>query len=110
MKQPNQRYTMRVVAVKTESEHLKPGDLFSDRGPDYWVSVVNKLPCDQLYFRTNNMDEMDFAEDGDSLYKITIVVIDNETKAESSNAHERHSEMSPYAPPGVSVDEWKKTV
>lgn len=104
--QAAQRYTMRIIAVKVEPEHLKPGDLWSDRGPEYWGTVNNKLATDMIFVKLN----IDFDEpETDEFFRITIVVIDNETKSESSNAHERHNEMSPYAPPGVSLDEWKRT-
>lgn len=36
---------MKVNAYKVEARYLRLGDLYSDRGPDYWAMAKTNAPC-----------------------------------------------------------------
>lgn len=92
---------MRIVAEKTEIANLKPGDLYSDRGPEHW-NRLGMIPGAQAYVRTDG--EVD--DPSEMVYKLTIVRIGD--NVEDSNAHIRQPTVSPYVPPGMTHDEWNK--
>lgn len=96
---------VRIVATKVEPEHLKSGDLFSDHGPEYW-SVMDKLPEVGIFIRTNCMDVPE--SDHEAWYRLTIVINDENNRSESTDAHIRKAEVSPFAPPGMSFNDWNK--
>lgn len=62
----------RVTATPILGRDLRPGDLFSARGPEYWAGAMDKRSIgESVYVRTNA--PADHAPDGDeTVYKITI--------------------------------------
>lgn len=98
MKKPKQ---LRIVAEKTEIANLKPGDLFSDRGPEFW-NLMDKMPIAPALIRTHG--EVD--DPSELIYKLTIVRVGD--NVEDSNTHIRQPAVSPYVPPGMTHDEWNK--
>ena len=63
---------MKVVAVKCRGRELKPGDLFSTAGPEYWGCVAERRSIgEKVYIRTETPSSN--AQDADSfVYRITI--------------------------------------
>lgn len=62
---------MKVVATPIKAKDLKPGDLFSIAGPNYWRNIDKlKIIGEKVYIRTNNV-EISGQEDVD-LFCITI--------------------------------------
>lgn len=103
------RHTVRVQATKIEASHLKPGDLFSDRGPEYW-NTIDKFPSTPLFVRTNNpdTDEMDELSGNASVFLLTIHILDNEARSDLANKHVKRDGFSPYMPPGMTEKDWMK--
>lgn len=97
--------TVRIVATLVEAEHLKPGDLFSDRGPDYWN--MSKLAFGQVFVKFN--DDADADVGFEPVYRITIVREDI-SKVENRNAHLIEAEFSPFTPPGIDYASWRNKV
>lgn len=97
--------TIRVVAEKTEFKNLKPGELFSNLGPDYWTATAHKLPASALSMRTNDPDGLD---DDSIVYRLTVVVSDAEQSIERFDIHKRNAELSPHAPPGATYEDWNR--
>lgn len=73
---------MKIVATPIKSEALKPGDLFSTYGPEYWErdrfnrtdpfdTIPITLPLgERVYIRTETPAPAD--QVGEDLFKITI--------------------------------------
>lgn len=57
---------MRLRAVRTEAKYLKPGDLFTDKGPAYWNNL--KFPSEVIYICIGRLDDED-----ELYYKLTTV-------------------------------------
>lgn len=104
MNQP--QYKLRIVATKMEFKHLQPGDLFSTLDAAYWAGQGLKMPAAQALIRTESESDDDPNE---TVYKLTVVAIDPTTHNESMNRHARNAEFSPYVPPGVSAEDWRKS-
>lgn len=64
--------TIKIITTPTTGRNLKPGDLFSIRGSDYWGTFDSTDSIGELvYIRTN--EPADSAPDSDELvYLITI--------------------------------------
>jgi hypothetical protein len=74
---------MKIKAERTEGRYLKPGDFFSDKGPEFWSKV--KTVSAECYLCVNEPDETD----KELVYKIII-------ERERSGPL-----MNPHLPPGV---------
>ena len=63
---------MRVKAEKVTGRDLKPGDLFSTAGQDYWDIAMNQGSVgERLYVRTK-IDADRFDDADEPIYRITI--------------------------------------
>lgn len=103
---PTPLNTARVVATKIDPEHLQPGDLWSDRGPEYWSSAVimdhDPFPA-SIAIRSNTAYDEGFP---DPVYKLTIVITNSEIAAKQADVHTVSGDISPHSPPGMDYDEW----
>ena len=63
---------VKITAVQVLGRDLRPGDLFSTVGQDYWDTACNKFSVGEcVYVRTNTPTEM--YKDGDEpIYRITL--------------------------------------
>jgi len=65
---------MKITAVQVLGRDLKPGDLFSIAGPDYWRTVPGKGSVgEQVYIRTDTPADQ-FVDADEPIYRITIEV------------------------------------
>jgi len=88
----------RVIATKIEERYLKPGDLFSDKGPDFWNRTINgNMPAAQVFIRTN--DDQTEADDNATVFRLTIALEDEGGRLDRDR-HVIQPEFSPFAPPG----------
>jgi len=71
-----------LLVEKIEAQHLEPGDLYSDKGPEFWQNT--KLWACGLFICLKTPPK---TED-DAIYRITL--IDNDQPA-----------MNPKKPPGM---------
>ena len=64
--------TVKITATPTTGRNLKPGDLFSTCGTEYWASIDSRLTIgERVYIRTNT--PVDATPDSDELiYLITM--------------------------------------
>ena len=63
---------MRIKAELIKGEDLRPGDLFSTVGPDYWDLAMDRLSVgERVYIRTNASTPPEQALD--AIYRITVV-------------------------------------
>lgn len=97
------RQTVRIVATQVEEHHLKPGDLFSDMGPDYWSVTQTKCGYANVFVKLNN--EADFDIGMSPVYRLTIVKMEPD-KVEDRNPHVNEAEFSPFTPPGIDYAGW----
>ncbi len=90
----------RIVAVKTEEQNLKPGDLYSERGPEYWNKAMGKnyLPGVPLLVRTNDETQSDPHA---SVFRLTVVLEDTEKGTSDRDSHVIKPEFDPHKPPGA---------
>ena len=63
---------MKILAEACKGRDLKPGDLFSTRGQDYWSNIqYNCAIGEKVYIRTE--EPCDSAPDADmTVYRITV--------------------------------------
>lgn len=62
---------MKVIATPVKSQDLKPGDLFSTAGPEYWDFFADKLGVgERVYIRTCTETPKDQYDE--NIYRITI--------------------------------------
>lgn len=65
---------MKITAVQVIGRDLKPGELFSIAGPDYWRTALDKGSVgEQVYIRTNVPTDQ-FHDADEPIYRITIEV------------------------------------
>jgi hypothetical protein len=65
---------VKITAVQVLGRDLKPGDLFSIAGPDYWRTALDKGSVgEQVYIRTNVPADK-FVDADEPIYRITIGV------------------------------------
>lgn len=75
---------LKVTATQVIATSLKPGDLFSTAGPDYWRGVghrgngINQPLGEKVYIRTEAEPDPRINAEEETVYRITI-----ETEAES---------------------------
>ena len=64
---------MTVKAELTTGRDLKPGDLFSTVGPEYWATI-NERPSvgERVYIRTNTPADI-FLDVDEPIYRITVL-------------------------------------
>lgn len=63
---------MRVEAIAVVGYELKPGDLFSTVGPEYWSNFdLTRSVGERCYIRTNMPSDL-FPDAGEIVYKLTI--------------------------------------
>ena len=63
----------KVIAELIKGRELKPGDLFSTAGPNYWNLALDKGSIgERVYVRTNTPADMTLDADED-IYRITII-------------------------------------
>ncbi len=62
---------MKIKATPIKGQDLKPGDLFSTAGQDYWDNPDPGSVGEKVYIRTNNPAEW-YPDFGSYVYKITI--------------------------------------
>lgn len=75
--------TLRVRAVKTEGRYLKPGHLYSDKGPEFWSTAKTNA---SLYLCLH----MPEADDTSIVYRIHVEAYDESAPT-----------MNPHLPPGM---------
>lgn len=98
--------TARVIATKIEYEHLQPGDLWSDKGPEYWNGIMDKgFMSESVIMRTNAEYDVT-SDDPATVYKLTIVITNSEIAAKQADVHTVSGDISPHSPPGMDYDEW----
>jgi hypothetical protein len=63
---------MKIKAIQVTGRDLKPGDLFSTRGPEYWDNYRQRLSlAEKVWLRTETPSS--FADDADAIvYRIEI--------------------------------------
>ena len=63
---------MRVVAKKTTAKDLRPGDLFSTGGPDYWAEVASRpgVIGERVYVRTDQ--PCPAGEENEVVYRLVV--------------------------------------
>lgn len=61
---------MRIIATKVKAKELRPGDLFSVAGPDYWDHYDKNSLGQRVYIRTEAPSPPEQAED--EVYRIEI--------------------------------------
>jgi hypothetical protein len=62
----------RIKAELVVARDLKPGELFSIVGPDYWDGALDHGSVgERIYVRTN-MPSSDFPDEHEAVYRITI--------------------------------------
>ena len=61
---------MKITATQIKAKELKPGDLFSTAGQEYWDKMSFGSLGEKVYIRTNTPTPIDQAED--EIYLITI--------------------------------------
>jgi len=96
---------VRVIATKTQECNLKPGDLYSTKGPEYWNRAMKGNVLAQALIVPNDVQ----FESNDEIFRLTIVVSDADGKFER-NQFLIAEAFDPFAPPGVSYGEYGSKV
>ena len=74
--------TIKITATPITGRNLKPGDLFSSYGREYWDGIDGKLSIgERVYIRTNT--SIDLAPDADDLVYLIIITQTEETDHDS---------------------------
>jgi hypothetical protein len=88
----------RVIATKIEERYLAPGDLFSDKGPEFWNRVMfGNVPAVTVTIRTNDMETE--SDPNAMVYRLTVA-LENDNVQERDH-HVMQPEFSPFSPPGI---------
>ncbi len=81
----------KVLAIKTQAKHLRPGDLYSPLGPNYWRTMMNERDiAATVYIRTNVplQDGLD-----DEVFKLVVEIGGSEKGPRTV--------LDPHMPPGA---------
>ena len=64
--------SVRIKAKLVTGRDLKPGDLFSTAGPEYWSTAADKLSVGEMvYIRTNSPGDL-YKDVDEPIYLITV--------------------------------------
>ena len=91
----------RIIAVKTSEANLRPGDLYSEKGPEFWNRVMSGHVQGQISVVTNDFES--HAADV-FVFRLTIVT-ENEEGRVDRNQYLMAEGFDPHTPPGV--QEWE---
>lgn len=87
---------VRIIATKVADSALRPGDLFSEKGPEYWSNAMNKgMICDCSIVPNG----AEFDSNDTFVYRLTIV---QEGDTTTRDAHKMREGFDPHSPPGES--------
>ena len=62
-----------IIATAIKANELKPGDLFSARGQDYWATALDNLSIGEAVFIRTNAPSHVAPDEQTVVYKIKIV-------------------------------------
>ncbi len=81
----------RIIAVRTEAQHLKPGDIYSPLGPEYWNKAMTRDIAAPVYMRSNVplQDGLD-----ETVFRLSIELINTDGSSQMYR-------FEPHTPPGT---------
>lgn len=63
---------LRIIATPCLAEELKPGDLFSTRGPAYWDGFHDFYSCGEALYVRTGVPAHNFPDPDTVVFRITI--------------------------------------